>query len=229
MYKEQNRVRKRFFSFLSLPTLHFTIIFSLLIFVASILSVMMPYIPQLQQQKAMAQQQTTSPSPLPSQTNVTTTEANNFLTYDNATLGYRIEYPSNWEQFEQWNSIRFISPFQSSSDRYREIVSVALEPFDNVSMAEWIRNTTNFLNTTSNDFMLSASSPTTLAGFPAHMLEYTYSDPSFGITRTMVISTIPDNQNVYSITYFAKPAEFDNSLPIVQKMINSFQLYSSPS
>jgi hypothetical protein len=72
---------------------------------------------QQEQQQAMAQQTNTTVAP--PQVNATTTTPGNFLTYDNATLGVKIQYPSNWEKFEQQNNtVLFISPFQSDLDRY---------------------------------------------------------------------------------------------------------------
>jgi hypothetical protein len=82
-----------------------------------------------------------------------------------------------------------------------------------VSLDRFVSNTTTFLNTTANDFVLYLSTPTSLAGLPAHMLEYTYSDPFIGITRAIALSTLKDDKYLYTITYYAKPAEYDNSFP----------------
>jgi len=150
-----------------------------------------------------------------------------FLTYDNATLGVKLQYPSDWEKFEQQNAVLFISPFQSDLDRYRETVGISSVPItNNVSLDEFVSNTTNFLGTTANDFELYVSTPTTLGSLPAHMLVYTYSDPLIGITRAMDLSTLVGDKYLYTITFSAKPAEYGNSLPIAQRIIDTFQPYT---
>ena len=181
-----------------------------------------------QQYHAMAQQTNTTTTAL-SQGNATTSTTSNFSTYDNVTLGFKIQYPFNWEKFEQQNTVLFISPAQNDSDRYRETVAVSFIPFgNNVSLDRYVSNTTNFLNTTTNDFELYLSTPSSHADLPAHMLEYTYSDPFIGITRAMALSILNDDKYVYTIAYYAKPAEYENSLATAQRMIESFQPYTPP-
>jgi hypothetical protein len=184
---------------------------------------MMLYTSQ-QGQQAMAQNAPLLPAP----SSQATTTTNNFLLYDNVTNGFRIEYPSNWQKIEKplTSSINFISPFESDKDRYKEIIDVSFLGFTNdTSLNDWVNYTINFLNTSFNDFQLLESNATTLAGNPAHKLVYIISHPIFGITKTMLIATMSDNRNIYTITYFTKPNQYDNSLPIAQRMINSFQIY----
>jgi PsbP-like protein len=205
------------------------IVFSLLTFFSlSIIAITLYILPSQQQQQQLAMAQQTNTTTIPSQANATT-PTGNFLTYDNATLGFKMQYPSNWENFQQQNTVLFISPFRNDSDRYRETVAVSFIPFaNNVSLDRYVSNTTTLLNTTTNDFELYLSTPTSLAGLPAHMLEYTYSDPFIGITRAMVLSILEDDKYVYTITYYAKPAEYENSLATAQRMIDSFQPYTPP-
>jgi hypothetical protein len=218
--KLREQKKRKFSSLLRLPfkTLFLISVFSFL----TVISIA-PYISPSQQQAIAQQTNTTLASP---QVNATRTTGD-FLTYDNTTLGIKIQYPSNWEKFEQQNAVLFISPFQSDLDRYRETVGISLVPFvNNISLDEFVSNTTNFLSTTANDFELFVSTPTSLGSLPGHMLVYSYSDPLIGMTRAMALSTLIDDRYLYTITYSAKPAEYGNSLPTAQRMIDTFQPYT---
>jgi hypothetical protein len=41
----------------------------------------------------------------------------------------------------------------------------------------------------------------------------------------MVATMVPEKESIYAIAYFAKSNDFDNYLPIVEKMIDSFKIY----
>jgi hypothetical protein len=209
--------------FSSLLELRFMMVFFISVFSFSTVIGITFHISPSQQQAIAQQTNTTLALPQVNATRAT----GDFLPYDNATLGVKIQYPSNWENFEQENAVLFISPFQSDLDRYRETVGVSLIRFvNNVSLDEFVSNTTNFLSTSANDFELYVSTPTSLGSLPAHMLVYSYSDPLIGMTRAMALSTLLDDKYLYTITYSAKPAEYGNSLPTAQRMIDTFQPYT---
>ena len=165
-----------------------------------------------------------------SQKNATTTKNTDFLLYDNETIGFKMQYPSTWKSFElpntTSNTIRFVSPFENSSDRYRETVDVSLFILNNTSLDLLITNTTKVLKGTLNDFQIIQSNTTTFAGYPTWNLVYIYSDPMIGMTKSMLTSILQNDMFLYMIKYFAKPADYASSLPIVNKMIDSFKLYS---
>ena len=42
----------------------------------------------------------------------------------------------------------------------------------------------------------------------------------------MIVATMaPERDSIYSLAYFTKPPEFDSYLPVVENMIDSFQIY----
>lgn len=63
----------------------------------------------------------------------------------------------------------------------------------------------------------------TLAGRPAYSFEITYTDPEFGPQNMLEVGTIFDNR-VYYIQYFADPPINQKYFPIVERMIESFQI-----
>lgn len=152
----------------------------------------------------------------------------NFLSYDNDTLGFQIQTPSDWEVFNFPNStilVRFTSPFENDLDRYKETVDVSLLIINNTSLEEIVANTTEGLKGSLNDFQLIESNQTTILNYPAHKLVYIYSDPIIGISKAMIFFIMQDERYLYTINYFAKPFDYNGSLPLVQKMVDSFSLY----
>ena len=168
------------------------------------------------------------------QTNATTsipTGLNDFLVYDNATWGFKVQYPSNWEIIEGSKSgiIQFVSPLESDADKYGQTVTVSLTVFnETTSLNEVISNTTRLLEEVTNDFFLIVSNSTTLSGLPAHVIQYRYSDPFKGITDATVIFTIEENQYLYSLAFHSKPDKYVNLIPIIERMTNSFEIYTAP-
>ena len=62
----------------------------------------------------------------------------NFLTYENSTLGAKIQYPSDWKRAESNSNITFTSPLASNSDRYREKLELKVNSLlQNVTLDEY--------------------------------------------------------------------------------------------
>lgn len=115
----QIRGRVRFVSCLS-PCL---VILSVLLMLFSTSAISTIYTADLQ--RAIAQittPTTTKPS-----------SSNSFLTYENnSTLGIKIQYPANWQRIESEDNdhgVLFLSPSESSSDRFLESFSVSSSSF----------------------------------------------------------------------------------------------------
>ena len=46
----------------------------------------------------------------------------------------------------------------------------------------------------------------------------------------MIVATmVPERDSIYAIAYFTETPHFDNYLPVVEKMIDSFQIYGKTS
>jgi serine/threonine-protein kinase len=65
---------------------------------------------------------------------------------------------------------------------------------------------------------ITESKPTTLANLPAHEIVVVNS-----VLKTMQVWTLEDGR-VFTITYEAEEEDFQNVLPIAQRMIESFQI-----
>ena len=73
------------------------------------------------------------------------------------------------------------------------------------------------------DFKLLNSSSTTLAGLPAHMITYSYTEQMGTPLQSLQVWTIKDGI-VYTVTYGGTPEEFESSLPVLQSVLDTFRL-----
>jgi hypothetical protein len=75
------------------------------------------------------------------------------------------------------------------------------------------------------DFQLLSSTigNFTLAGTPAYSFEIAYTDLEFGPQNLLEVGRLLDNR-VYYIQYFADPPIYQKYLPVVERMIESFQI-----
>jgi hypothetical protein len=143
--------------------------------------------------------------------------------YENPSHGIRILFPNTWDVLEYVDGVAFGSRFDNASDRYVEAVDIVIAPTNASSLQQSVDLLLTHFNNSLNDFVLTESNLTSLAGREAQMLLYNYSDPTIGSTRTLAVVTLHEG-NSFLITYSAKPEDFYGKLPIVQQMIDSFEI-----
>jgi hypothetical protein len=74
------------------------------------------------------------------------------------------------------------------------------------------------------DFKLLNSSSTTLAGLPAHMIIYSFTDEASQTPwQNLQAWTVKDSM-AYIITYGGVPEEFESSLPALQSVMDSLKV-----
>lgn len=72
------------------------------------------------------------------------------------------------------------------------------------------------------NFTLIESSNSILSGYPAYQILYAYTFEGVDL-KNLQIWTIADDM-VYVLTYGGTTKEFDNSFPVIQNMIDSFEI-----
>ena len=164
-----------------------------------------------------------------------TTSTVSFLTYENATYGIKMQYPSNWLEGAGNSSTNnryevvaaFFSPLESSSDRYQECVQIVIDNSIglDVNLAEYMIEKIELTRESYLDFDLLGSNTinVALAGNPAYILLYKYSDPISGILQVMETGTTINGKGYY-VQYFAELEKYSSYLPTIQTMIDSFTL-----
>jgi hypothetical protein len=155
--------------------------------------------------------------------------------YQNVTYGVSMLYPSNWTQqnstgVEEDDRFIVVSQFFSpvETDGYFANVVLAIDSMPQTTSIEGYRSQSIDLYRQDPEFqefqLLSSSVGNfTLAGMPAYSLEVTYTDPEFGPQNMLEVGRIVENR-VYYIQYFADPPIYQKYFPIVQRMIESFQI-----
>ena len=151
-------------------------------------------------------------------------------TYKNKDFGFMIDYPSSWIVQEDNLHFNTIAAFELVAKNVHNFPNAT----NNVTLAEVdIRIVDNPDNITAQDLgvkdidttgqVIMSTSNTTLDHLPAlKIVDYTFD----GLTiKHMQVWTILPKQNVkFLIYYIVQPTLYDQYLPIVQKMLNSFRL-----
>jgi hypothetical protein len=135
---------------------------------------------------------------------------NEFKEYKNSSAGYKVQYPANWELKESNFSVQFISPLESSSDRYREAVSIWSTPESSVSLRATVEDLTNFLRQKLPSFGVMWSESTILSDNDAHELHFSFNHDNL-ITEVNQIMTI-NNGRLYTIQYHAELGKIYNQI-----------------
>jgi eukaryotic-like serine/threonine-protein kinase len=182
--------------------------------------------------------QSVSPPPLVSNTNTTATS--NFLTYNNPILGIQIQYPSNWSvtentynpEAENNTIVGFFAQSKTSSELGNiSGVSGSFVPYldiyvfdsKNMSFDKIIDATVNKFHNNEN-FVINESKPFAVKGnYPAHMLVYDAIVGGDELFRKMQVYVMSGDK-IYLISFTSQQALFSNYLPIVQKMVSSFEI-----
>jgi hypothetical protein len=147
---------------------------------------------------------------------------NQFVTCELPAYGIKIEYPSYWFKCERGLSppivVGFRSPKEHPSDTFSETVVIALVNAQNMKLEQFMEaNIIDFKNKR-RDFLIVESVENVLAGQDAQKIVYDSNEK-----RIMIVATMRE-EKVYEIIYIAEPTKYDNYLPIVQKMIDSFEI-----
>jgi serine/threonine-protein kinase len=185
----------------------------------------------------MAQTNTTTASS--QATNIT--EQNPFLPYENTTYGIKIQYPAGygWQlalsnQTSEDNVYNYIVAFRSPLDRVSdsvvETVNIAMEnlpPEENIKLDAYSTLQISQLMQSATNFDLKELTPTVLAGIPAYKIVYSETLQQVPL-QVMQVWAIKDNKT-YILTYIAEAPKYSTYLPVVQKMIDSFEFINSTS
>lgn len=152
-----------------------------------------------------------------------------FTSYQDPIYGFRIDYPTVWEKIEGKNFVEFKVPeetYLSPSNSSLVAVDVAIDPLpSNIDSLDKYARAKLIPYRQLGQFELIEVNRTTIAeNIPAIKTVYTNTFPKTGIIlKTMEINVVRDNLG-YDIRYFTNPSvNYPTNLPLVQKMVDSFQ------
>jgi serine/threonine-protein kinase len=156
-------------------------------------------------------------------------QTTNFLTYDNSSYGIKIQYPSSWDKEENGTKqdtetdVVTFSPPAINSNASLDITIDDISDEKGTSLAQYASDGISDLKQSLKDFKLTGSTTNNvLAGVHAYKSIYTYSDENT-IFKDMEIGVIKGDK-AYILTYEGGINEYDKYLPVIQQLINSFQI-----
>ena len=163
--------------------------------------------------------------------NATTATAPNpkFLTYENSTLGIKIQYPSNWTKQAARGGIAFVVlPTRSNNNPEQFLTKLNVTGImgfpPNVPLKAMADRVVDGYRYFLRNFQIESYANSTLGGNNAIKIVYRYADPknnsSFAATDIAAIK----NDRLYVIQYYAQLPRIQSYLPTLQKMVDSFQI-----
>jgi serine/threonine-protein kinase len=149
----------------------------------------------------------------------------NVSTYKNTTFGINLEYPSDWKKVEDDRGSWFRNTNESVNVRV-ESMAYQNRSLDQLALRQ--------MNLTKQQFpgqVLAESNSTTIGhNYPAGKIVFTFPEEPADLNGTkykeIQVWTI-NNSRAYIISYFTTMDEYDNYLPIAQKIIDSFRVIST--
>ncbi len=150
-----------------------------------------------------------------------------FLTYENARVGVKVDYPRNWTIEEDiapgLATVAFLSPREGISDTFLENVSITVETLPQpVTLGEYTETAINTLRQDITNFTIIESVSTTLGDNPAYELISTGEVEGVGM-KWMQIWTIKGNK-AYVFTYSALSYTYSRFQQVVEDMADSFEI-----
>jgi len=164
------------------------------------------------------------------QTNTTASNAG-LLTYENPTLGIKMQYPSNWTKQTTGRGVSFTVLLShrnttNSEEFLAKLNASALRGFPtNLPLKAMADRVVDSYRHFLNNFEVQSYSNTTLAGNSALKIVYRYTDTKNNTFSASDVATIA-NDKLYVIQYYyyAKSPKYQSYLETLQKMVNSFQI-----
>ena len=157
--------------------------------------------------------------------------------YENTDFGFNLEYPTTWSAFELNSKFRdnvtyaaalLRAPLDNMSDKYTERINFNVQKFksNNQTLDTY---TSAILDAYRNitGVKIIGSSPTTLAGQPAHKVVYT-DDRIQGqkLMKEQVWSVI-NNSKAYVITFSSEAPKYASYQPLVEDVLKSVKIAAS--
>lgn len=174
----------------------------------------------------------------PPDSNTTANAPNSFVrNYKNPDFGFNVQYPTTWSAFELNSKFRdnvtyaaalLRAPLDNVSDKYTERININVQKLksNNVTLDTY---TSAILDAYKNitGVKIIGSSPTTLAGQPAHKVVYT-DDRIQGqkLMKEQVWSLI-NNSKAYVITFSSEAPKYASYQPIVEDVLKSMKITAS--
>jgi hypothetical protein len=150
------------------------------------------------------------------------------IVYESPVYGIRTQYPDGWDIIIQNTSnsslsLRFNSPLQNDTDSFRENVRIVIGSVsNNTALSNFTSATlTSYLELYPDLELIELSSTNlTSSAIPAYKLVGSRTQAGSNFMQIFAI----EEDKVYSIIYSSERSRYSTYLPIIEEMINSFEV-----
>ena len=156
------------------------------------------------------------------------------LTYNDKNHGFIIQYPLGWivnQSEKEFNTVLRIVSSHNDADVDVRIFPKGLYKsiYEYGDTFKESNNEYKLLNYYSNSSTTLSDRPAVMAIYQtndnASIVEKTHGNNSFTSKEMMIATMVPEKESIYAIAYFSNSANFDNYLPVIEKMMDSFKIY----
>jgi hypothetical protein len=158
-----------------------------------------------------------------SMSNAIPTPSNNTLLYYNSTYGIVFQSPYGWNKFELLSGRITTVGFTSPTGHVSIVISIEKGLGKVSTLGQYDQVAQKLLHTTLGNFISAPSRPATLLGQPAIERVLFVKQPS-GIHINIAQIFTLKNSKAYVITYTAPADMYSSYFPILQQLVNSFQI-----
>jgi eukaryotic-like serine/threonine-protein kinase len=166
------------------------------------------------------------PVTIASSTTVPSSAAAGYITYENPTYGIKMTYPAYLKKQEEISGeiVFFISPQDSTTDAFPANLDIIVQNISSepVSLDEFTNFSIGQIGEMVPDYNITDSRKATLSKEDAHLLSYTGTQGLLKL-KWLSVYTIK-NDTLYLVTYTAGADKFAKYLPVVSKMLDSFEI-----
>jgi PsbP-like protein len=156
------------------------------------------------------------------------------LVYESPVYGFRTQYPDGWDIIIQGISnssisVRFNSPLENDTDNFRENIRLEVNTTSNTSNTSNTTALSNLTSTTLTSYLelypglkVVELSSTNLANntIPAYKLVASLTQEGLDFMQIFAIK----EDKVYTISYISQNSRYSTYLPMIEQMINSFEM-----
>jgi hypothetical protein len=149
------------------------------------------------------------------------------LEYESPAHGIRIQYPDRWQIMIESTpnsslSLRFNSPLENDTDIYRENVLFEINTIsNNTALDNYTSGAITSYLESYPDLKFSEVSSTNLTNaIPANKLVASRTQEGLDFMQIVAIN----EDKIYTITYTSDKTRYSTYLPIIEEMINSFEV-----
>lgn len=170
--------------------------------------------------------------------NMFDSENGSFISYSNPIYGFDLEYPSDWSFTESeippnataYSIVNFVPPISADPNLGTNLL-IGIENFEvgqTPSLDQYARSSINaYRNSYANFSLDSVRTNITMSGMPAY--EIVFTDDSVEATRKSIDKGFIDeaNNRAYYLIFNADNSKYDQFLPTIQDVFDSFNLVGS--